>query len=288
MKGLLTESKGAVVLLALIVTIALPLNTFCESTEGNLVAYWPLDEQTGITISDSSGNGLDGTAYGASIVYGKKGKARSFDGINDYIEVADNDLLDVNDSITIMLWVKIDTIAVEGFLISKRVYDGEQNYSIKYACHAALDTIAFSFGPNPGSIFGATGSFNDNQWHHFAISFTFGNPTSAKWVKDGSVSAGFWHQGTGSEIPNTNSANLLIGRQLSGSPGYAKGTLDQIRIFHRALTATDIQAIYEQELSANPYLPTLSQWGIIILFVLLLGIGLYMLIHRTKRISVGS
>ena len=53
--------------------------------EEGLVGEWHFDGDA----KDSSGNGNDGTFYGASFVVGKVGKALSFDGVDEYIEVED-------------------------------------------------------------------------------------------------------------------------------------------------------------------------------------------------------
>ena len=52
-----------------------------------LVAYYAFDESSGTTASDSSGNDLDGTVYGATSVTGKVGNALEFDGTNDYVGI---------------------------------------------------------------------------------------------------------------------------------------------------------------------------------------------------------
>jgi hypothetical protein len=49
--------------------------------ETGLVGEWHFDGDA----KDSSGNGNDGTIYGATFVEGKFGKALSFDGVDDYV-----------------------------------------------------------------------------------------------------------------------------------------------------------------------------------------------------------
>ena len=217
--------------------------------QDGLVALWALDEESGSTIIDSSPNGLNGTANGTSIIDGVKGKARSFNGSTDFLDVPDNSLLDINDEITIMFWVKTDQAFVlpNAFPISKRVTDGEINYTVVLGQIGGSSVIGFQFGASPAVMYYANTDFYDNQWHHYGVSFQFGNPASARWVIDGNLVSGTWYQGDGSQVPNTNAANLQIGRQLSTSPCYYKGALDQVRIYGDALDETQIHAIYEEE-----------------------------------------
>ncbi len=230
-----------------------------QPPQAGLAAFWPLDEQSGTLVADASGHGLAGTASGATIIDGVKGKARSFNGVNNYIEVPDNDFLDINTQITLMMWAKIDPTATEGFLISKRIQNDvncDINYDIKYGGSPGGVYLAFQFGSGcaTGSNYALANvpNLNDNEWHHLAVSFVFGQPSSALWMIDGAGQPGTWSHwngssGGGDQIPNTNSYNLEIGRQLSASPGYHKGAVDQIRIFNRALSENEIRDIYNAE-----------------------------------------
>ena len=251
-------------LLLVVIGLFLIMSISVAQAQDGLVAFWALDEETGNTIIDSSPNGLNGTANGTSIIDGVKGKARSFNGSTDFLEVPDNNLLDINGEITIMLWVKTDQAFVSrnAFPISKRVTDGEINYTVVLGQIGGNSVIGFEFGASPGVIYYAEANFHDNQWHHFAISFQFGNPASARWVMDGNLVSGTWYQGDGSQVPNTNAANLQIGRQLSTSPCYYKGALDQIRIYNDALDETQIHAIYDEEKPQPP--PPLADLGLLV------------------------
>jgi hypothetical protein len=74
--------------------------------ETNLVAEWHLDEGSGPTAVDTSGNGNDGTIYGASWTDGKRGKGLSFDGTDDYIDCGQGSSLKITGAITVEAWVK--------------------------------------------------------------------------------------------------------------------------------------------------------------------------------------
>ena len=58
-------------------------------SEDYVNAYWKLDEGSGDTAYDSSGNGYDGTIYGAIWTTGYSGYALDFDGVNDYVDFSD-------------------------------------------------------------------------------------------------------------------------------------------------------------------------------------------------------
>ena len=92
-----TEQSGITYL-----TKALPLT--------GLVGLWHFDEVVGTAASDSSGNGNDGTLKPIGLeptwISGKFGNALSFDGSDDYVEVASPNNLYIANAITVQAWIK--------------------------------------------------------------------------------------------------------------------------------------------------------------------------------------
>ena len=71
-----------------------------------LVASYSFNEGTGTTLVDRSGNGRTGTVSGATWTsQGKSGGALSFDGVNDWVTVADANALDLTTGMTLEAWV---------------------------------------------------------------------------------------------------------------------------------------------------------------------------------------
>src|SRR5690242_649126 len=83
--------------------------TFAPTFPGNtLVGAWGFEEGSGTSTTDSSGNGHTATLTNGPTwsTTGKYGKAISFDGINDFLSVADDNVLDLSQSFTISAWVQ--------------------------------------------------------------------------------------------------------------------------------------------------------------------------------------
>ena len=74
--------------------------------ERGLVAYYSFDD---CSAKDLSGNGNDGIIYGAKCVNGKFGKALSFDGVNDYVDIGGGFLTNFEgeNTLTAVAWVNI-------------------------------------------------------------------------------------------------------------------------------------------------------------------------------------
>ncbi|NIN35890.1 MAG: hypothetical protein GTO60_12690, partial [Gammaproteobacteria bacterium] len=83
---------------------------------------WRFDEfnWTVVAPQDSTGHGLIGTVFGGAntdtanpAIPGNPGSCGYgvFDGVDDYISVADNDFLDFTDEVTITAWVFVNSLA---------------------------------------------------------------------------------------------------------------------------------------------------------------------------------
>ncbi len=83
------------------------------STVNNPIGWWKLDEGTGLSALDSSGNGNTGTlTNGPTWTTGKVGNAINFDGSNDYVDLGKPAIFDGLTEMTVTAWVRRDRDAV--------------------------------------------------------------------------------------------------------------------------------------------------------------------------------
>ncbi|MEW5923575.1 MAG: LamG-like jellyroll fold domain-containing protein [Candidatus Zixiibacteriota bacterium] len=211
------------------------------------VALWSMnDDSTNNIVYDASDNNLNGTATGTSLELGVYGTARTFNGDGDYVEVPDNNLLDITQEITISMYAKFAGGTFQQTLLSKRVPDGSINYQINMTptFTSANTIVTFEYGTPPGHVYQVATPLIDNEYHHLAISFKYGDPASALWMIDGQVMQGSWVSGTGTAIPAANAYPLEMGRQLSGNTAnYFWGGLDEVSISDTALDSILIGAM---------------------------------------------
>ena len=211
------------------------------------VGLWNMnDDSTNNIVYDISGNNLSGFATGTYLEPGVYGTARVFNGDGDYVEISDNNLLDITQEITISLYARFAGGQAQQTLISKRVPDGSINYQINMTptFTSANTIVTFEYGTPPGHVYQIATPLIDNEYHHLAISFKFGDPTSALWMIDGLVMQGSWVSGDGTALPSANSYPLEMGRQLSGETGkYFWGGLDEVSISDTALDSIMIGAM---------------------------------------------
>ena len=159
-----------------------------SSSNENLVLYLKFDEGSGTVAYDSSGYGNNGTLYDANAtnddgdtppqwVDGKFGKALSFDGVDDYVEVPDSASLNFGaGSFTVIEWIKVNLPwTSEGYITSKAIAPG---WYRRVEADGRL-VCRFHDGSNMVDIYSDV-SVADGNWHHVAF------------VIDRSAQKGYW------------------------------------------------------------------------------------------------
>jgi len=219
----------------------IPEDTF---TRG-LVAYWSFDEGTGNTVYDLSGNGNHGTIYGAKWVQGKFGKALSFDGVDDYVDCGDDESLNPGTgSFTISIWVGgyTDTSSNMHTLVAKGdPLDGPSNDGYIIDLRGGKVRVSIGDGTNRAEFSYVGPSLADGGWHHIVL-VVDRNTQQMKAFIDGE-----WTGDTAdtSAVGAINPAeNLIIGKRSQINSYYLNGTIDEVRIYNRALSEEEIRYHY--------------------------------------------
>ena len=212
-----------------------------------LVGYWSFDEGSGITAYDASGNGNDGTLYWMSTstnawTTGKSAGALQFDGADDYVSINDNDALTPSDSITVSAWIKRTATGRLDLVIGKGSSLTNFSYNIYFNSN---DTLAWEVSSN-GNVSGrlilnTTATFTSGVWYHIVGIFSNG---SANIYVNG-INQPVTTSGTAVSVYN-NTANLFIGYEVTDTSYYFRGTIDEVRIYNRALSDAEVRYHYNR------------------------------------------
>ena len=209
-----------------------------------LVGAWGFNEGSGTTAADASGNDNTATlANGVSWVGGKHGAAVGLDGVNDYMPVPNSASLDVSGSaLTVSAWLNPSSIFGDSVVLGK--FWGLSMSSPYYQYGLELDggTVPhFYVGTAGGLTGGAMGSgLPLGQWSHVAVVFS---GTQAQFFVNGGLVA--TRPVAASMTARGN--QLRIGADANTQQFY-KGAIDDLRIYKRALTASEVQA----DMNAGP------------------------------------
>nr|AHN98026.1 Glucose/sorbosone dehydrogenase [uncultured bacterium lac193] len=199
-----------------------------------LVAAYSFNEGSGTVLTDVSGRGHPGTISGATwAATGRYGRALSFDGVNDWITIADAAELDLTSGMTLEAWVNPASSGGARTVLFKEMT----------AAHAyLLYSDAASAGGRPttsvrqaGANVSASGSaaVGLNTWTHLAA--TYDGATLRLYVNGTAVGS------TALTGPlDTTTGPLRIGGNAIRSEWFT-GLIDEIRVYNRALTQSEIQ-----------------------------------------------
>ncbi|MBT5715663.1 MAG: hypothetical protein HOI70_01990, partial [Opitutae bacterium] len=194
-----------------------------------LVAWWKFDEGSGTVAYDSSGNGHDlNLTNGPTWTTGEIGGALSFDGVDDFVQtsVASNSL-----PISISTWIYTHDISGSHSIVDSDEA-GQYGHSliIGYSPKNGNYQIGFHDGfvdtSHPASL---------NQWTHAVVLFDSKISFFADGIKNFEQ---IYQKG------NLNGTNFRIGRHSSNYSNFYAGLIDDVRIYDRALSAAEVQALY--------------------------------------------
>jgi glucose/arabinose dehydrogenase/chitodextrinase len=203
-----------------------------------LVGAWNFNEGTGLTAADKSGNANNGTLSGAGVTWstaGKYGGALSFNGSSGLVTIPNSSSLNLNASYTLSAWIKPTTLSGYQTILIKEVTGG---------CGYFLQTVVSNIGSGFYSG-GCTEHISSSpaipvgQWSHIAAVFDTVANTYTMYLNGVTI---FTQTQTANLSPNTQA--LVFGQSSCAGCGYERwnGLLDDIRIYNRPLSASEIIA----------------------------------------------
>jgi prepilin-type N-terminal cleavage/methylation domain-containing protein len=207
----------------------------------SLVGYWPMNEGTGSTAYDFSGTSVvgtwNGTKIGTSGYYapGKVGNwAGTFDGSTDYITVGTSTVLQPTNAITISAWVNTTSSSTTERIISN--FHGT-SYGYVFSVLSGLFTLQLG----NGTAFTALQRFTvmPGIWYHVVA--TWDGANIKIYVNGTQQGAAMAFTGFAYDAGNVITT---IGGNNTNSSNRWNGSSDDVRIYNRALSAAEIQAMY--------------------------------------------
>ena len=203
-----------------------------------LVGWWPFNGNT----NDESGNGLNGTGAGSPTLtqdrFGVANKAYSFDGIDDYISVTRN----YQSAFSLSIWFNPSTSPQYNPLVD--AFDANWEVQLK---NTSPDYVSFITSSNYQEFI-STQTTTTNNWYHLVCTYSSNTIT---FYLNGIQTDQF----TVNPLPNNN-GSYYFGASLTGDDQFYNGKLDDIGIWNRALTSTEITALFN---SSNVGINEVSQ-----------------------------
>jgi hypothetical protein len=233
-------------------------NTASVNTSG-LFGYWRFEnESSGIAV-DYSGYGNNGTltsmnnsgnSTSGPTVNGMFGKAMQFDGVNDYVNIGNSTSFNITGEITVSAWVyPLSAPASEGrTAVSRYRWYSDAEYG--WNLGASWTGNAFAFIVYNGSgVYGWAEDSNFfatklNTWTHFVGVF---KPSQYVYLYEDGVLVDSDTSVPINIVYNRSTDNVTIGRRSGDAQSYFNGTIDEVQIWNRSLTAGEISELYKSQ-----------------------------------------
>lgn len=216
-------------------------------------AHWHLNETSGTTVSDSSGNGRTGTTVNMETVDWQPGKLNNcltFDGVDEWVNFGNIASYSWDSSFSLECWFSTTTTGTD-YLISKWL--ANVGYYIRMT--AGQIGVVLQSANNRRAWIRTVATYNNNVWHHLVFTYRGTRDVSGMTLYMDGLPATVTTLDDDLNGPCTNAANF----QLSGYGGATDtwlGSLDECVVYSSVLTQSEVTIRY----NAGVGLETFPGW----------------------------
>jgi len=210
----------------------------CYSSPSGLIYWWAAEGDANDRVGGNTGTLQGGTTFTNGMV----GQAFAFNGTNGFVGTT---IVQTNpQNVTLELWFKTSTSS-GGVLME--LGDSQLGTSGNYDRNLYMDNtgkLHFGTWTTSAMMANSASSYNDGSWHHVAA--TLSSTVGSCLYMDGALVAtnasatpaanynGWWRIGD----------NNLTGWPSAPSSFYFNGFIDEVSVYNRALTSSEVAAIY--------------------------------------------
>jgi len=219
------------------------IDPWTSSLETDLVSWYNLEETSGDVVDIWGSN--DGTNNGATRgVTGIINNAFDFDDTNsEYVDIPDGTFdFAVEDSFAVSLWVKTtqtDPAGIISFLDDANVYmtlNKDEAGKIRFSIYDG----STAYRVNSADI-------NDGNWHHVVFNYDYSTGNQSVWTDGELIESTINNNGARVEAGESNGNTLGVDYDQ-----YYDGITDEVGIWSRALTSSEVSDLYNSGNGTNP------------------------------------
>jgi len=228
-----------IIIISSIYAVLLPLRTNKPTESPGLIGYWPLNEGSGTSTLDASGNGNTAQINGATWTTGRLGNALSFNGSSDTVNV-NRQVVDTSASFTVAAWVELSDLSTWHTAVSQ---DGNyvSGFFLQFTDSGQFAFSLVNSDSSTATTIRATSNFNAvaYTWYHLVGVYDAGATQSSLYVNGILRSTqrvpAAWNAG----------GDTVIGRaKWDHATDFWSGKIEDVRLYNRALSATDVTNLY--------------------------------------------
>lgn len=200
----------------------------------NLVHYWPFNGNLNDAVPSGA---INGTNYGATLTTDRFGNANSayyFDGTDDSIEVGHAGRFESSDSFSFNVWINSTG---GGNFIRTEGGNGSWGWFVRFVGEGKIQIWEGTYTAYTAET---TESYNDGNWHMVTFIRDASNKIGRLYV-DGEEKC-HYDMPSGPQ-PLTSASLDYLGSYGDGE--FFHGTMDEVRLYNKALTAEEVAALYQ-------------------------------------------
>src|SRR3989344_4794273 len=233
----------AVIVIAIIASAGFAFAAYPSAPAG----YWALNEQVGIVANDASGNGNNGAINGGALYETSTAliaptpgndSALTFDGVDDFVSVPNNPTLDMTAAYSLAAWVNVIDISTYRPILFRGATDADD---IEVYVQSGTGDLIVAHNRGNGGTFDYVGFSPPPVGTLFHLTVTF-DGTNVQAYYDG-VAASVAQGAATVDAPLDTNKDWMIGKVDHvgfGGIFFFKGLLDEVFIYDRALTGTEV------------------------------------------------
>lgn len=211
----------------------------------DLLIHYPFNGD----LNDMSGNGYDGTNFGATYTadrHGNENSAIYFDGIDDFISMPNLAELKPNLPVSFSFWIKYDDLSSSNSDFFNTSFEEDKSSGVFFTLQSSTNNYSLAFGDGGDNYIASTRrtiSSNKaaeiNEWTHLVL--VVSSSLDMK-IYVNCVDYGGTYSGSGGDLfYSTTSGNIgRHDRSNSALANYFKGTIDDFKYWKRALTFQEV------------------------------------------------
>jgi hypothetical protein len=205
-----------------------------------MLGYWQLNEGTGTTSADASGNGNTATLTGSpSWTTGYTSNAVTYNGSSQYLTANIGTWFGGNNAMSASAWV-FATSTTNGPIFGVTNVAGAGTWDMPFLSINGATVYGWFWQVNGNTPLSATVSLNN--WHHLVV--TYSPTTGESFYVDGVLSG----TGTGTFAGSGGAAiwtTYIPGAKPTSVNSYLNGKVDEVRAYKRTLTAGEVRLLYD-------------------------------------------
>ncbi len=222
--------------------------TSWAQTDAGLVGWWQMDGLFDGIAVDSSGYEHHGLILGdPAWVEGLLGQALQFDGSDDYVDCGAHAQLNVLDDVTVTAWIKPGDNNQDRKLFGNMGANGGfklaiyKNNKVELAVRDTSGQVVVNRNVNGGTVIPA------GTWVHVAGVYSVQGQTLTTYV-NGQIDRSLPLDNMVMGVP---AESFKIGRDPATAGYYFNGAMDEVRVYNRVLTDTEIAQLAFSQGSGN-------------------------------------